>query len=236
MDSLKALEQKKRKKGNLKWTYTKGWAHMEEIFKWHLMSQQKCCSRVIFPGKCLPQASSLNMPFFIYKIQVVNMRTLSLRLTNYSQQHYLHAGTRRDLHVASAICSGITPTGCNIEAARLEMMRRFPHSLPRPMKPGDWWAVKNSSLVAFRAHRSLNRCHYNAEHFSSLGRIGLLFGNNNAAEPEPGKLLSQLCSSLTTGGPSGLWSCFQPLCNKQKTILFPSDCSKTTSNPKLTTG
>lgn len=75
--------------------------------------------------------------FFIYKIQVVNMRTLSLRLINRSRQHHLHGRTNGDLHVATAICSGITPTGCNIEAARLETTRRFPHSLPRAMKPGD---------------------------------------------------------------------------------------------------
>lgn len=153
------------------------------------------------------------------------------------KQHYLHGRSKRDLHVAAAICFGITATGCNIEAARVEAMCRFfPHSLPRPMEPGDWWAVKNSRLVAFRAHTSLNRCHNNTEHFSSLGRIGLRFGNNTGAEPEPGKLLSQLCSSPTTGGPSCRWSCFQPLCNKQKTIHFPSDCRGKTPNPKLTTG
>lgn len=178
--------------------------------------------------------------FFIYKIQVVNMRTLSLRLINCSRQRYLHGRTKRELHVASAICSGITLMGCNIEAARLETVRRFP---PFSATAHETWRRaseqgKNSSLVAFRAQWSLNRCHNNAEHFSSLGRIGLLFGNNTGAEPERRRLPSQLCRAAPPPPalPQAAGAASSHCAINKKTIHFPSDCSEKTSNPKLTTG
>lgn len=168
------------------------------------------------------------------------MRTLSLWLISRSRQHHLHGRTNPNPNPACCHChllwdhtDGMQDWGCESQ----NDASFFPFSATAH-ETGRLESSENSSSVGFRAHRSLNRCHINAQHFSSLGGTGLLFGNNTGAQPEPGKWLSQLCSSSTTGGPSGRRSCIQPLCSKQNNNPFPLwlPQKKKKTNSKLTTG
>lgn len=124
--------------------------------------------------------------------------------------------TNRDLHSAAAICSGSKPKGCNIELVRLELCKfsLFLYSRSYNHRNGKQW-----SLFVFMVYRNLNRCHNSLGTSNPWKGTGWCLGITEG-RLHPDKLLSQLCCSSSTEGPSGhccaYLSCIQLLYNTHK--------------------